>query len=169
MGAERAEGGPTGPVGPAGADPTTWVGAAVVGSSAESGPPHADRSTGDAAPPHSDGSSGRADGGEMGEITGMDDVVTAGGEAAVGAGKAEAILVGPVNSVGPVDPADLADSAGPMGPADLVGPTGPTGPADLVALVRFDRDRREGPADEGAWWRYLTWPICEAGGSSSVS
>ena len=64
-------------MGPAaeGADPTTWVGAAVVDSSAENGPPHADRSTGDAAPPHSDGSSGRADGGGMGEITGMEDVV----------------------------------------------------------------------------------------------
>ena len=124
----------------------------------------------------------------MGEITGMEDVVTAGGEAAVAAGNAEAIPVGPVNSIGPVEPADRADSAGPLGPAALVGPTGPTGPtgpADLVgpadpadpmdlvglvAPVRVDRDRREGPADdEGAWWRYLTWPICEAGGSSPAS
>ena len=109
----------------------------------------------------------------MGEITGMEDVVTAGGEAAVAAGNAEAIPVGPVNSIGPVGPADRADSAGPMGPATLVGPTGPTGPtgpAGLVAPVRVDRDRREGPADdEGAWWRYLTWPICEAGGSSPAS
>ena len=54
-----------------------------------------------------------------------DDDRTALREAAVGAGKAEAILVGPVNSVGPVDPVDLADSAGPMGLADLAGPTGP--------------------------------------------
>ena len=110
----------------------------------------------------------------MGEITGMEDVVTAGGEAAAGAGKA-AIPVGPVNSVGPVEPADLADSVGPMGPAvlvgpaDPIGPAGPADPADLVAPVRVDRDRREGPADEGAWWRYLTWPICEAGGSSPAS
>ena len=120
----------------------------------------------------------------MGEITGMEDVVTAGGEAADGAGKA-AIPVGPVNSVGPVEPADLANSvgpvgpavlAGPMGPAVLVGPADPIGPAgladsaDLVAPVRVDRDRREGPADdEGAWWRYLTLPICEAGGSSPAS
>ena len=106
----------------------------------------------------------------MGEITGMEDVVTAGGEAAAAAGNAEAIPVGPVNSIGPVEPADRADSAGPREPAALVGPTGPTGPADLVAPVRVDRDRWEGPTDdEGAWWRYLTWPICEAGGSSSAS
>ena len=104
----------------------------------------------------------------MGEITGMEEVVTAGGEATAGAGKAEAIPVGPVNAVGP-EPADLADSIGPTGPADLVGPTGPAEPADLVGPVRVDRDRREGPADEDAWWRYLTWPICGAGVSSSAS
>ena len=157
-----------------GAEGPTWVGTAVVDSSDENGPPHADRSTGEAPPPHSDGSSGRADGGGMGEITGMEEVVTAGGEAAAGAGKAEAILVGPVNAAGP-EPADLADSigptgpVGPTGPADLVGPTGPAEPTDLVGPVRADRDRREGPADEDAWWRYLTWPICGAGVSSRAS